>query len=539
MKRTRFHSILFFTLFLAGFSLGLQAKTLIVSSDGKNETGKKAASYSSINHALKFALAGDTIYVRDGVYIEMIWYENSGTEENPIVVAAYPGESPIIDGGSTYPGGDYGALINLVGNYIHFIGFEVRNSNMSGTYRGGSAIAVSGQYNKVINAKVHHCWGNGIVLAGHHGLVEGCEVWQTCLSNENGQASMWDSGLSSVRHARDGVTRGAVLRGNIVYNNWGEGLSAYESAEVLIEDNIVYDNYSVNLYISDAQNVLAQRNLVYNTPNNVVNRRSYFGLGDERSDKPRSKNVAVINNFLYNVDLWAFWSSGVPGSGLDNVLIANNTVVNAQLITGASSHDGVVHKTAAIINNIFLNYNGNPCSIRGSAETLENIHFSHNLWYTNPPSAVTSDSDVFADPGLHLGGEVQAGGLSPNYFMLTEDSPAKDQGTQHKMIESDYFGASRDNYPDLGGHELIGPQEGSILVYPNPSDGVFTFLQYYSSELDSQLMISSTDGRIVAFYEESMSHRFSVDLGAQPAGAYIYLLSHDYGSNSGILIKNQ
>lgn len=538
MKRTKLNSILFFALFLAGLPLGLGAKTLIVSAEGDSASGKKAVSYNSIENALKYIVAGDTLFVREGVYVEMIWYESSGTAENPIVVAAYPGETPIIDGGGIYPTADYGALINLVGNYIHFIGFEVRNSNMNGVYQGGSAISMRGEYNEVREARVHDCWGNGIVLGGHNGLIEGCEVWQTCMSNENGQASRWDSALSSVRHGRDGVTTGAVLRGNTVYNNWGEGLSAYESSDVLIEDNIVYDNYSVNLYISDSQNVLAQRNIVYNTPDNYVSRRSYFGLGDERADKPRSKNIAVINNFLYNVDLWAFWSSGVPGSGLDNVLIANNTLVNGELITGASSFDGVVHKSAAIYNNICLNYQGASCSVRGGAVGVENLHFSNNLWYPNPPSEVRSDSDVLADPLLLMGGEVYPGQLSAEYFMVSPESPALDQGRMVDMVGTDFFRTPRDSSPDIGGHELIIAGL-SLLVYPNPSDGIFTFLQGSPSDQPSKLTISSTSGKIIEVCDEPMSYKHCIDLGPHPAGAYIYLLTHELGTYSGVLIKSE
>jgi parallel beta-helix repeat protein len=172
---------------------------------------------------------------------------------------------------------------------------------------------------------VHHCWENGILVCGDYGIAEDSRVWQCDLSNSIHPGSpatgYWSTGISAARSPVDGITTNAILRRNIVYNNWGEGLSSFEAEGTLIEDNIVYDNWSVNLYISDTRNALVQRNIVYNTPNNVVGQRRPFTLGDERADKPRSANTKVINNLLYNCDLWAFWSTGVPGSGLDNVLM--------------------------------------------------------------------------------------------------------------------------------------------------------------------------------------------------------------------------
>jgi len=57
-----------------------------------------------------------------------------------------------------------------------------------------------------------------------------------------------------------------------------------------------------------------------------------------------SANNTIINNIIFNADFWAFWSTAVPGSGLDNVLIANNTIVNGQLEIGNAVNDGTLNK---------------------------------------------------------------------------------------------------------------------------------------------------------------------------------------------------
>jgi len=194
----------------------------------------------------------------------------------------------VIDGGDVLPKGDWSSLVQIEGHHVNITGFEVKNSNVNGIQLGGAGVVLVGHHNKVSNMNVHHIWSGGIIAQGDYSIVENCKVWQAALSNSaNPGSAGWATGLSACRSPVDGITTNAILRGNIVYNNWGEGLSSFEAEGTIIEDNIVYDNWSVNLYISDTRDALVQRNIIYNTPNNVVGQRRPFTLGDERADKPR------------------------------------------------------------------------------------------------------------------------------------------------------------------------------------------------------------------------------------------------------------
>jgi hypothetical protein len=346
-------------------------------------------------------------------------------------------------------------MVNLEGDYIHFSGFEVKNCNITGKFVGGEGVALVGKYTKASNLKVHHIWETGILASGDYSIVEDCMVWQCAFSNSADPGAIgsgWATGISAARSQVDGITTNAILRRNITFNNWGEGLSSFEAEGTLIEDNVTYDNWSVNLYISDTPDALIQRNIVYNTPNNPVGQRRPFTLGDERADKPRSVNTIVINNLIYNADFWAFWSTVVPGSGLDNVLIANNTIINGQLEIGASQEDQVVNKSARIYNNIFSNDHGEPWEIMGP---LNNLTFSHNLWSETPPQQLQGEGDVVGNPQLTRTGETGPGSLMPEYFKLLQTSPAINKGIIIHDVTEDFFGTLRDNTPDIGAHELI------------------------------------------------------------------------------------
>ena len=60
--------------------------------------------WRTIQHAATQTGPGDTIYVRGGTYHEWVWLESSdsGTEAAPKTFAAYPGETPTLDG-AVYP----------------------------------------------------------------------------------------------------------------------------------------------------------------------------------------------------------------------------------------------------------------------------------------------------------------------------------------------------------------------------------------------------------------------------------------------------
>lgn len=60
--------------------------------------GSELGAWQSLKHALRQLEPGQTLYLRGGVYYEKPALTKSGTVEQPITIANYPGELPIIDG---------------------------------------------------------------------------------------------------------------------------------------------------------------------------------------------------------------------------------------------------------------------------------------------------------------------------------------------------------------------------------------------------------------------------------------------------------
>ncbi|MFA6081817.1 MAG: hypothetical protein WC773_00165 [Patescibacteria group bacterium] len=73
----------------------VDAATGLDTNDGKSE----GAPWLTINKAATTLVAGDTVYIKNGVYREGVSFTVSGTSGSPITFSAYPEHSPVLDGG--------------------------------------------------------------------------------------------------------------------------------------------------------------------------------------------------------------------------------------------------------------------------------------------------------------------------------------------------------------------------------------------------------------------------------------------------------
>ena len=417
-----------------------QGQTYYVATNGDDSNpGTEAQPFRTISKGTSVLQAGDTLYVRAGTYHEKVVISNSGTANNPITISAYPGETPVIDGQNNIPG-DWDHLLRLGGSYIVVNGLEVKNSASVG-------VGITGDHNEIHNLNVHHSWYNGILVEGngYDNLVEGCEVWWNVRQNEYGQMGTdggWAFGLGNYRSP--GHT---TFRNNLVYNNWGEGLSTSQTEHTTIEDNVVYDNWAVNLYINNTPFTLVQRNLIYHTGDHNFSRAPGIGCADEQH--ARSHHLTIVNNLVLGGNRTFYFWQDHPDSGLKHSLIAYNTFVNGH--SGATFQIGPGnHENSRIENNIFLQEDSLPIA---DVANDPGLRFSHNLWSKTPPSHVSSSDDVIGDPQLAKSGATGPGLLTPEWFKILASSPALERGKIIAEVTEDFFRNPRGSASDIGAHE--------------------------------------------------------------------------------------
>ena len=419
-----------------------KGRAFYVSPSGSDANpGTLTQPWKTIKKAASVVLPGDTVYVRGGVYTETVVISRSGSAENPIQFLAYQGEKPVVDGNYVRPGMGNG-LINLDGDWIILVGFEVLHSQDAG-------VKLYGRHNTARNIYAHHNRGAGILIQGDYGTVENSQIWRNSFE-ENG-SPRGGTGLSAARDEKDGITDYAVMRGNIIWENGGEGLSSFQANQILMEGNISHDNMTVNIYISDSTNVLCQRNFVYNTPGFTIGDRPAvgIGMGDEKQN-PASSNITIINNIAYGNNHNYWWWQGASGWGMNNVLIANNTFVNSTDCCSViiDNYQGAPISNVRFQNNIVEQDNSLAViNVWKSA----GLTFSNNLWSKTPWSVAAGQGDVVAAPGLVKSGSPD----DPDWFKLTASSAAINKALSLPNVLVDYFGNSRGNAPDIGAAEYV------------------------------------------------------------------------------------
>ncbi|MCE5209666.1 MAG: right-handed parallel beta-helix repeat-containing protein, partial [Chloroflexi bacterium] len=414
--------------------------TFYVSPDGNDANpGTESAPWASIENSANRLSAGQTLYVRNGIYNESVYITVSGETGNPIHIIAYPGETPVIDGNDyQLPSSDWAAMVKVEGSYINMSGFEVRNTNWM-------AVVISGNNNVFSSFNVHHNKENGILITGDDDVVENSSVWMNALSNENGSSTRggWSSGLSAARYPNN-----AILRNNIVYQNWGEGLSTFEANGTVMEGNTVFNNYSANIYISDSTNVLLQRNFVYGSADSSISKGSRVGImmGDEKYN-PASSNIRILNNIVFGTYKNFYWWQGSQGTGMNNVLIANNTFVNSRSDDNFRINNAA-HQDLRILNNVIVQEDSlSIANINGTGITLSN-----NLWSKTPGSAWLVNDSFIAEPLLERNGSE----TDPGWYHLASESPAIDRGTNLTEVVEDFDRDSRSGARDIGADEFQG-----------------------------------------------------------------------------------
>ena len=404
-----------------------------------NNPGTRNLPWKTLNRAAGMLEPGDIVYVRGGVYQEAVEFSRSGTSEDSIQIIAYPGETPVIDGNNfTLPGNNGGSLLEISGNFNFVSGLEVRYSSYLG-------VLVNGVHSIANKINSHHNLHSGMRIAGEHSIIEYSKVWSNDMQNYNGQYPQGDSAaLTASRHPNY-----AIIRHNLVYENWGIGLSTYEANGTIIEDNIVFDNYATNIYLSDTTNVTFQRNFIYVTGNMTGGTQVGIQIGDETS-KPESANITIINNIVFgaNRNLACFQGST---SKMTNVLIANNTFVNSTGEANIRISKDLSFVNVSFINNIIQQDGELP--IISLPTNHPGLAFSNNLWSKPPNSSASGPGDFIGNPLFEQTGDP----YSPVWFKLSEASPAIDRALSLPNITHDFFGNPREAIPDMGAHEFILP----------------------------------------------------------------------------------
>jgi parallel beta-helix repeat protein len=336
------------TVFLVA-AINAHAATYYVAPTGNDGNSCSAAQSvatpkRTVGSGLSCLRAGDTLYLRAGVYAEKIDSNAqtipAGTSwTSPVTIAAYPGEGVTLRYG--------GGVVNLAANYIQYLIFDRLKFDAARTGScpvndgcGVSAISLWGGANhiRIQDSEILNSVGQGITIFPGNGYSSDF--------NEVVRTKIHDNGTSDFDHGMYVTANNTLIDGNEIYNNTGWGISKYPSGDSnIIRNNRVHTNATLGkrgdgILLYGGSNNQAYNNVVWANDNGIgtgketnskiynntiTGNRSYgAGVGSDT-------NTDIKNNILYN-----------NGAGYFNVFSPATYTISTNLCSAAAAGCSVV-----------------------------------------------------------------------------------------------------------------------------------------------------------------------------------------------------
>jgi hypothetical protein len=189
-------------------------------------------------------VAGDMVIYRSGTYLESGRFNpdnlgTNGTDHNPIIAMAYPGESATIDTSATLS-----TDISITdSSYITIDGLKLTKGQNNGCIEGGStnSIASSNAFHDIIirHVEASFCFWGIIAIGADNILIED-STWHD--NNTNGGQHGVYLGTRGTE-----VSLNNVIRRNLFFNNAWNGIHANGAMSAMVmEQNISYGNGIAN-----------------------------------------------------------------------------------------------------------------------------------------------------------------------------------------------------------------------------------------------------------------------------------------------------
>lgn len=446
----------------------------VSATDGNNNNpgNQPEKALRTIQAAINKVQAGDIVKVRAGTYAERLHIQKPGTADAPILITAYEGEQPVIDGANVIISDDTALVGVQQSQDVTLSGLTIRNA-------GGRGVLVNKSSRITIQGcLVETCYAGGIQAIQCDTLrIEKCIV-HDCARRFLAHGPERINVALLTKYCTD-----VTIRDNQIYENSDRGIMvAVGCRQVAVHKNTCYDNRSGQIDIVSAIDVVVDSNLCYHTGNRAfLNLNGRRGPGITKSDLKHyetrgawhSRNVQVSNNIVAGCGTG--FRTGRSGGRLTGFNLTHNTIVNSteQAIKVAQREPS---HHAFIENNLIAANNHGDMVI---ANRAEGIVWRHNLWSSFPgPDVYNPSSDIVdSEVGLvNLNAPIDAGTVTGDAYKLTGNSIAINRGIlRAEDPKADFWGAARDGMPDIGANEYpngSGDEPVDDPVLPPPGTRV-------------------------------------------------------------------
>jgi hypothetical protein len=390
-------------------------RTYYVATNGVDnpQHGFLSAPFASLQYAAGVARPGDTVLVRGGTYNKLFTLSaaNSGTSMAPITFAAYPGETPVLDGTRlAIPGGQNG-LVTLDGvSHVIIEGFTLQNYTTSSVNEVPVGIYITGvsDDDQIINNHVTRITTRAAATA--NGCANGIAS-QT--SNALGIDAFGDVGTvrnyitnlvvagNLVDHLLTGCSESTSMTGNVSYFALLSNIIAYDN-NIGLDSTGWEDDGKPYDY---ARYGIIRGNVVHDIHSEPTNPDyNYYGADGIYVDG--GSRIIIEQNLIYHVDYGLEIASETSGHYATYVTARNNVIYgNTQVgisIGGSSPNPGGNGGTqhSAIVNNTLF---GNDTQQTGTGEFqiqwyATNNSFRNNILFANAQCLFDSMTPTAVQP---------------------------------------------------------------------------------------------------------------------------------------------
>ncbi len=381
----------------------ISKKIYYVATNGSDSnSGTNTKPWKTISYAVSKMVAGDTTYVRGGLYKEkLIRFNKSGTATAPIKLLNAPGESPVIDFG-----------VNAINRLVHR--FEIDAT-------GPTTIPIG--WITIEGFKIGYGY-EGIKFISAHNIT----IRRNWIHNSIGQGIL-------------GTGKNILIDRNVIRNAGNSHLDHgmyLTGSNYVITNNLVYGSSSHGIQVAG---YLWEGSVHYKPKKGTVPDRSYAG----------ASNFLIANNTLaYNGSAAiVIWQAEAMNNRVVNNIFYENGVLSKSGTSGANGINFLNSgKGNKIDNNLF--YASGAGGTRMITNGVEGVHYTQTRNITANPN--------FVSAGATLSGV-------PN-FRLKAGSPAIDKGLSLSQVTLDHAGGKRPlgKAIDIGAYEFGSSVQFQNLV---------------------------------------------------------------------------
>jgi len=301
--------------------------------------GTEARPWRSLAKSAREAVAGDTVYIRAGTYLERLIPANSGRIDAPITFTAYPGEVVTIDG-SSLEMSHWGGLVHLERReHICVTGLQIARSKGAGIFAA-------------------HC--REIRIEGHHTLdtiMPGIMAWDCVeveiVGNEVERGCMGDDErLGTQECISVAGTERFTVAGNHVHHGFKEGIDAKDgSRHGRIFGNHVHHQKAVGIYIDGwdkhEHDIAVFHNVCHDNKWGIVVASERGGLVER---------ILVYDNLAYRNGMAGFavagWGSPETAHPLRDIKVHRNQTWDNRVGVALIGAEGALLQNIEVCNNV-------------------------------------------------------------------------------------------------------------------------------------------------------------------------------------------